>query len=170
MSGEEPDLPSPLPTLFAVILAASPLAAELLHVEQPVGGLDCASCAQSVDKTLKKIKGVETASFRTADAVAVLEMKPGNTVPLDEIRDAVKRIGYTPKEAKVTVRGEARMEGGHWLFRVTGGAVEYPLDVSAGQGIADQLRQCAGGIAIVEGSIAAERGAPLKVSSARRVE
>src|SRR5260370_29798490 len=134
MAGEVPDLPSPLPTLFAVILAASPLGAELLHVEQPVGGLDCASCAQSVDKTLKKIKGVETASFRTADAVAVLELKPGNTVPLDEIRDAVKRIGYTPKEAKVALRGEARMEGGHWLFPVARGAVASPPEASAAQG------------------------------------
>jgi len=91
-------------------------------------------------------------------------------VPLEEIRDAVKRIGYTPKEAKVTVRGQASREGGKWLFRVSGGAVEYELDVSAGQGIADQVRQCTGGIAIVEGSIGAERGAPLKVSSARRSE
>ncbi len=161
-------MPSPLPSLFAVILATAPLGAELLHVEQAVGGLDCISCAQSVGKALKKIKGVDTASFRTADAVAVLDMKPGNTVPLEEIRDAVKRIGYTPKEAKVTMRGEPRMEGGHWLFRVAGGAVEYPLDVSAGQEIADQVRQCAGGMAIVEASIAAERGAPLRVSSARR--
>jgi len=163
-------LPSPLPPLFALILAAGPLGAELRHVEQPVGGLECLSCAQSVDKTLKKIKGVETASFRTTDGVAVVELKPGNTVPLEEIRDAVKRIGYTPKEAKVTVRGQASLEGGKWLFRVSGGAVEYALDVSAGQGIADQVRQCTGGIAIVEGSIGAERGAPLKVSSARRSE
>ena len=170
MSGEEPTLPSSLPPLFAVILAAGLLGAELLHVEQPVGGLECTSCAQSADKTLKKIKGVETASFRTADGVAVVELKPGNTVPLEEIRDAVKRIGYTPKEARVTVRGQASLEGGKWLFRVAGGAIEYALDVSAGQEIADQVRQCAGGMAIVDGSIGAERGAPLKVSSARRGE
>lgn len=159
-------MPSLLPAAFALILAAAPLGAELLHVEQPVGGLDCISCAQSMDKTLKKIKGVETATFRLADAVAVLEMKPGNTTSLDDIRDAVKRVGFTPKEAKVTVRGEARMEDGHWLFRVAGGAVEYALEVSAG--VADQVRQCAGSMAVVEGSVAAERGAPLQVSSARR--
>jgi copper chaperone CopZ len=163
MSGEEPVLPSPLPALLAVIVAAAPLCAELLHVEQPVGGLDCISCAQSVDKTLKKIKGVETATFRLADAVAVLEMKPGNTVPLDEIRDAMKRIGYTPKEAKIKVRGEAALEEGKWVLHV--GAAQYPLDV---QGNADQVRQCAGGAAIFEGSVAPERGSPLKVSSAHR--
>jgi hypothetical protein len=50
------------------------------------------------------------------------------------------------------------MEGDKWLFRV--GAMDYGLDVSAGK--------IAGGASIVEGSIAADRGAPLKVSSARR--
>ncbi len=164
-------MPPSLPAVITVILAAGPLCGELLHVEQPVGGLECISCAQSVDKTLKKIKGVETATFRIAGAVAVLEMKPGNTVPLEEIRDAMKRIGYTPKEAKIKVRGEAGMEDGKWVLHV--GPALYPLDISSGQAsseqaIADQVRQCAGGTAVFEGTIAAERGAPLKVSSARR--
>jgi copper chaperone CopZ len=161
-------LRSPLFALFALTVVAGPLCAEFLHVEQSVTGLDCVSCAQSVDKTLKKIKGVETASFRMEDSVAVLQLKPGNSTPLEEVRDALKRVGYTPKEAKVTVRGEARLEGEKWLFRVAGGAAEYPLDVSAGREIADQVRRSAGGVAIIEGSIAADRGAPLKVGSARR--
>jgi copper chaperone CopZ len=151
MAGEESVL-----SLLAFI--ALTLRAEFLHIEQSVTGLDCVSCAQSVDKTLKKIKGVETASFRMEDSTAILQLKPGNTVPLEEVRDAMKRVGYTPKEAKVTVRGEARMEGDKWLFRV--GAMDYALDVSAGK--------IAAGAAIVEGSIAADRGAPLKVTSARR--
>jgi diacylglycerol kinase family enzyme len=45
---------------------------------------------------------------------------------------------------------------------------EYPLDVSAGREIADQVRGSAGGAAIIEGTIAADRGAPLKVASAHR--
>ena len=161
-------MPSPLSTLIALTLFAGPLCAEFLHVEQSVTGLDCVSCAQSVDKTLKKLKGVETASFRMEDSTAVLQLKPGNSTPLEEIRDALKRLGYTPKEAKITVRGEARREGEKWLFRVAGGAAEYALDLSGGQEIADQVRRSAGGAAIVEGSIAADRGAPLKVASARR--
>jgi copper chaperone CopZ len=163
-------LPTLSQSVFALIFAAVALRAEFLRVEQSVGGLDCVSCAQSVDKTLRKIKGVETATFRAEDAVAALQLKPGNTLPLEEIRDAVKRIGYTPGTAKVTVRGECRMESGKWLLRVAGSHAEYSLDLSAGQGIADQVRRSAGGNAIIEGSIAADRQAPLKVSSARRGE
>src|SRR6185503_20239366 len=125
MAGEES-------VLSLLVFIALTLRAEFLHIEQSVTGLDCVSCAQSVDKTLKKIKGVETASFRMEDSVAVVHLKPGNSTPLEEVRDAMKRVGYTPKEAKVTVRGEARMESEKWIFRVAGGAAEYALDVSAG--------------------------------------
>jgi cation transport ATPase len=134
--------------------------AEFLHVEQSVTGLDCMSCAESAPRSLKKIKGVESASFRTKDSVAVLELKPGNTVALGEIRDAVKRMGYTPAGAKVTVRGEARKDGAKWILRVAGVDAEYPLDVSAGQ----EIRQ--GGVTIVEGSLSDPAG-PLKVSVAK---
>jgi cation transport ATPase len=146
--------------LLALALAGRPLPAQLLHVELAVGGLDCISCAQSVDRALKRIKGVEAAAFRTADAVALLDLKAGNNVTMEQIRDAVKGIGYTPRSAKVTVRGEARQEGGKWLFRVDGSGAEYALDVASGQAITP-------GLMIVEGSFA-DTAAPLKVSAIRR--
>ena len=145
--------------LFVLILVSGPLSAELVHVELTIGGLDCISCAQSVDKVLKKIKGVDAASFRTQDSVAVLDLKPGNTTQIEQIRDAVKGIGYTPKAARVTVRGQARQEGAKWILQVTGSGAEYQLDVSG-------VRPVEGSV-LVEGSIA-EPGAPLKVSAMRR--
>jgi copper chaperone CopZ len=152
---------------IALILAAGPLCAEFLHVEQALSGLDCISCAESVGKNLKKIKGVEAASFRTQDSVAVLELKPGNSVQLQDIRDRVKGMGYTPKDAKVTVRGQARMDGGKWTLRVVGAETDYPLDLSAGEGLAGQLGP--EGITVIEGSIG-PAPAPLKVTAVRRGE
>ncbi len=153
--------------LLALILATAPLGAEFLHVEQSVTGLDCISCAESAPRNLKKIKGVESAVFRTADAVAVLDLKPGNTVPLGDIRDAVKRMGYTPTSAKVAAKGQARSEAGKWIFRVAGIDADNPLDISDGQGIEGQLRQ--GSAVVIEGSIADPVG-PLKVTVVRRAE
>jgi len=118
------------------------------------------SCAESAPRNLKKIKGVESASFRTKDSVAVLELKPGNTVTLGEIRDAVKRMGYTPAGAKVTVRGEARKDGAKWMLHVAGLDAEYSLDVSTGQEIRES------GMTIIEGSLADSSG-PLRVSAAK---
>jgi hypothetical protein len=153
--------------MLALILAAAPLGAEFLRVEQSVTGLDCISCAESAPRNLKKIKGVESASFRTADAVGVLDLKPGNTVPLGDIRDAFKRMGYTPTGAKVTVKGQARLEAGKWNFRVAGIDADYPLDISSGQATRDQLR--AGSAVIIEGSIPGPAG-PIKVTAVRRAE
>jgi copper chaperone CopZ len=144
-----------LPLLFALLSLS-----EFLHVEQSVTGLDCMSCAESAPRNLKKIKGVDSASFRTKDSVAVLELKPGNTVALGEIRDAVKRMGYTPAAAKVTVRGAARKDGAKWILRVAGMDAEYPLDVAAGHELRDS------GVMIIEGSLADPSG-PLKVSAAK---
>jgi cation transport ATPase len=146
-------------SLLILVCALTTASAELLHIELQVGGLDCISCAQSVDKALKRIKGVDTASFRTQDSTAVVDLKPGNEAKLEQVRDAVKGIGYTPKAAKVTARGEAREEAGKWLFRVTGSGAEYELDVSETPGIV--------GMVAVEGSIAGA-GAPLKLSGIRR--
>jgi len=144
-----------------------PVWGEFLHVEQSVTGLDCASCAESAPRNLKKIKGVESASFRLSDSVAVLELKAGNAVPLGDIRDAVKRMGYTPTGAKIVVKGEARSDGGTWTLHVAGLDAEYRLDMSAGKEIEAQLQQS--GPVIVEGSLS-DPASPIKVTAVRRAE
>ena len=108
-----------IPLLFAL-----PLAAEFRSVEMRVDGLDCASCAGSVERALRRIKGVESASFRLSDATAVVALKPGNAVVLDQVRDALKAIGYTPKDARVVARGVAEETG----FKVTGPDAVYRME------------------------------------------
>ncbi len=111
-------------------LVALPLAAEFRSIEMGVGGLDCASCAGTVERVLRRIRGVESAGFRLAGSTAVLTLKPGNAVALDQVRDALKSIGYTPKDAKVVARGVAG-EGG---FKVTGPDRIYRLEGKAPRG------------------------------------
>jgi copper chaperone CopZ len=148
--------------LAMLLAAACSLRAEFLRVELTLGGLECASCAQSVDRSLKRIRGVESAEFRTAGSVAIVQLAPGNKVDLARIRDAVKGIGYTPKSAKVTARGEAREQDGQWVFRPAGLEAGIALE-----GSAEELRKSQGAVVIVEGAIA-DAGAPLVVTSIRR--
>jgi copper chaperone CopZ len=112
---------------IALFLAALPLPAEFRSVEMGVGGLDCASCAGSVERALRRIRGVESASFRLSDSTAVLVLKAGNTVALDQVRDALKGLGYTPKDAKVSARGVMEDAG----FKVTGPDRVYKLEGGA---------------------------------------
>ena len=147
--------------LLILLAMSCALRAEFLRVELAVGGLECASCAQSVDRSLKRIRGVESAEFRMKDSIAVIELAPGNKVELARIRDAMKGIGYTPKSAKVTARGEAREQGGKWVFRPAG--LESELAIEG----AGELRKYQGAVVIIEGTIA-DAAAPLAVTSIRR--
>ena len=95
---------------FALIclIFVLPAAAQLRTVEIRVSGLDCASCAESVDRKLGRMRGIESASFDATKNVATLKLKAENTLTLTAIRDALKSMGYTPEEARVSVQGELR--------------------------------------------------------------
>jgi cation transport ATPase len=95
-------------TALLVVFFIGPAFAEIRTVDIRVSGLDCASCAESVDRKLGRMRGVESARFDTTTNVASLRLKPDNTITLPVIRDALKSMGYTPQEATVTVVGELR--------------------------------------------------------------
>jgi copper chaperone CopZ len=142
-----------------------PLLAEFRSIEMAVSGLDCASCAGSVAKRLRRIRGVGSAEFVLATSTAVVRLKPDNTVTPGVVRDALKGLGYTPGAAKVVGRGQAVQVDGSWRFRPSGSGEEYLLETPAGT----TLRE--GVPLIVEGQIPAQasRTAPdiLKASAVR---
>lgn len=114
---------------IAALLLLVPLRAEFLNVEMTVSGLDCASCASSVERVVRRVKGVESVAFRLQPtAVAEVRLKPGNTTPLDEFRDAVKRLGYTPGDAKIEAAGSIESAGGEWRFRPSGIERTYKIE------------------------------------------
>ncbi len=66
------------------------------HIETltlPVEGMTCASCVARVEKTLKKIDGVETASVNLATEAVALSFDPEKT-SLEELAKAVDGAGY----------------------------------------------------------------------------
>lgn len=60
-----------------------------------VQGMTCAACVARVERTLKKLPGVQDASVNLATENATVEFVPGQ-VSLDEIQAAVKNAGYEP--------------------------------------------------------------------------
>jgi Cu+-exporting ATPase len=59
----------------------------------PVEGMTCASCVARVEKTLKKIDGVETANVNLATEAVALSFDPART-SLDVLAKAVESSGY----------------------------------------------------------------------------
>jgi len=114
-------------TLGLTLLAPAAASAEFLRIEQSLTALDCASCAQSLAGRMKRMWGVESAEL-TPDGFLRLQLKPDNAVRLETIRDLAKGGGFTPKEAKVKVRGTAVETGGKWELQIEGLDQSYSLE------------------------------------------
>jgi P-type Cu+ transporter len=63
----------------------------------PVEGMTCASCTAAVERTVKKLPGVLEVSVNLATNKAAVKYD-GNLLRLSEIKKAIEKAGYTPKE------------------------------------------------------------------------
>lgn len=63
----------------------------------PIGGMTCAVCAQRVEKAMKKLEGVTSASVNFASEKATVVYEP-QTVRLSAIRQAIQKVGYEALE------------------------------------------------------------------------
>ncbi len=146
--------------LAAAILLTLPLAlpmsAELRKVEVKVGGLDCNSCADSVDQVVKRIRGVDEATFDAKALLLTVTFKAENKVQLRSILDAVKGIGYTPEETRIVARGALTAD----RFTLAGVDKAFAVEIPADQ------KKNTGTDVIVEGTIPASADV-LKVKSAK---
>lgn len=111
------------------IFAAATLSAEFLEIRMEVRDMDCASCAQSMETSLKRMRGVEKVSIVSPTQVEFL-LATGNKHTLERFRDAIKGVGFTPMNAKVVVRGKAITAQGQWRFEVDGIGKSYSLAAS----------------------------------------
>ncbi len=67
----------------------------------PIGGMTCAACAQRIEKVLKKLEGVESASVNLATEKASVTYDP-QKLRLSSIREAIEKTGYKALEISKT--------------------------------------------------------------------
>ena len=65
-----------------------------------VAGMACPFCAYGIEKHLKALPGVQSARVNLGEGTAVLELRPGQKVSDEEIRDAVQKAGFKASEIK----------------------------------------------------------------------
>ena len=63
------------------------------HVELPVTGMSCASCARTIEKQLSATRGVRKASVNFATGTATVDFDPAEAARKD-LADAVEQAGY----------------------------------------------------------------------------
>jgi len=69
------------------------------RVEIPITGMTCANCALTIERTLKRREGVLEAEANFASERAVVVYVP-SLVTLDEIKQAIRDVGYEVVEAE----------------------------------------------------------------------
>jgi hypothetical protein len=100
---------------------------------------------------MKKMAGVENVEAKLNEGKAVITLKPGNTVRFDDLIKVVRDKAFTPKEARVSVRGE--LVPGKPQLRVSGTNDVYDLSGPA----AAEFRKSTAKVVLVEGIIPAPK-------------
>ena len=62
-----------------------------------IKGMDCASCAVSIEKELKKIKGIIALRINYADEKALIDFDE-RIISVNDIVEHIKKIGYNAFE------------------------------------------------------------------------
>lgn len=70
-----------------------------------VEGMTCASCSSAVERSLKKLDGVEIASVNLATNKATIKYD-GSKVKITELKKAVEKAGYVPKDIEKTLAND----------------------------------------------------------------
>ncbi|MBK5253418.1 MAG: copper-translocating P-type ATPase [Peptostreptococcaceae bacterium] len=67
------------------------------EVTIPIAGMTCASCAANIDKTLRKLDGVEMSNVNLTTEKATVTYDT-SLIRISEIKQAITKAGYTPLE------------------------------------------------------------------------
>src|SRR5260370_6855986 len=94
--------------LLLMLFILSGAHAEFLRIEVSMKDMNCASCSDSLGKAFEKMRGVRNVDVRIEKGSVALDLADGNRVALEQVWDTIKRIGFTPGETKVTVRGSVK--------------------------------------------------------------
>jgi copper chaperone CopZ len=94
--------------LLFLLLASGLAHAEFLRIEVFIRDMNCPSCTETLVGAFKRMRGVEKVDVDFKAGTVRLELASQNRVGVEQAWDAIKRVGFTPGETKVTVRGNVK--------------------------------------------------------------
>ncbi|MFZ7131536.1 MAG: heavy metal translocating P-type ATPase [Eubacteriales bacterium] len=69
------------------------------NVVIPIGGMTCAACSNAVERSLKKLEGIDHVSVNFATEKAMITYDP-TVVKISQLKEVIKKAGYDPLEVK----------------------------------------------------------------------
>ncbi len=126
----------------------------MLEVSVQVDGLSCPFCAYGLEKKLRKVENVARIEIRVDEGRAVVTPESGTSLELDELEQAVRDGGFTPRELLVTAQGRLTELNGAAALELSNGIL---LLLAEGGQTNALLRSPAGSVVQVEGQAALEQ-------------
>jgi copper chaperone CopZ len=108
-----------------------------------------------VGVAIKKIEGVKSVEVSLNQGLARVYMKSDNKVTLQQLRKAIETRGFTPKEAKVKVKGKVVESDGVHQLEVTGTRDKFKIKC-AGKEDSHEISIQTGEPTLMEGLIPAQ--------------
>ncbi len=107
--------------------------------------------------SLEKLEGVRAAKVSLNQGRATIELQPGNKVSLADIRERVRRNGFTPQGATVTVRARVLVDGDRLRLEVPETKEAFEVATTPHAEKLAQLKKHVGQVVTVKGLIAAPK-------------
>jgi hypothetical protein len=106
------------------------------------------------------VNGVESVQVSLEKGLATVKFKPGNSVTLKQLQNAITKNGFTMKESRVAAAGKLILEGGNTKFQISGS--NDLLSLAPESSSAPALSASSSATFVVEGTIpeSAKRKAP----------
>jgi copper chaperone CopZ len=94
--------------LAVLIFFTGTTRAEFLEIRVFIRDMNCESCTETLTAAFKRMRGVESVEVDFKAATVALKFAPQNRLGVDQVWDAIKRVGFTPARTDVKVRGSVK--------------------------------------------------------------
>jgi copper chaperone CopZ len=120
--------------LCGLVLALQPVHAEYRRIQLKVYGLDCELCARGVSASVHRMSGVQSVEVSLKTGILGIDLSPGNTFKMSDLRNRIRENGFRPMGATVTAVG--RFNGSK--FEVLGTGESYEVTAPEAKRADDQ--------------------------------
>jgi copper chaperone CopZ len=109
------------------------------------------TCAHAVGGALKKMKGVDKVEVKLNAGLAIVHLKSGNRISLQDMKKVISDHGFTPGDAVVKFTGTVNSENGKTWIEVSDVNEVLNLNEAAANSVSSQI----GKTVVLQGKVTA---------------
>jgi cation transport ATPase len=114
----------PFATVAAVVVACvlwpSYSSAQIEEVKIGIEGLTCNLCAITLERSLRRVSGVENVRVEVGDEAVAVRLKAGVPFNREQLNAAVKNAGQQARDFELLLRAAVRQQDGRYTLEPAG--------------------------------------------------